>query len=58
MGLDASSAEYVRILKKVGWTEFIAQRKEVVISKPITVLMTSVTPATLASAGSFTTGRR
>jgi UDP-3-O-[3-hydroxymyristoyl] N-acetylglucosamine deacetylase/3-hydroxyacyl-[acyl-carrier-protein] dehydratase len=36
-GLDASSAEYVKILKKAGLVELDAQRKEMVISKPITV---------------------
>ena len=36
-GLDASSSEYVKILKKAGMVELGAQRKEIVISKPITV---------------------
>jgi UDP-3-O-[3-hydroxymyristoyl] N-acetylglucosamine deacetylase/3-hydroxyacyl-[acyl-carrier-protein] dehydratase len=36
-GLDASSAEYVKILKKAGIVELGAQRKEIVITKPITV---------------------
>jgi UDP-3-O-[3-hydroxymyristoyl] N-acetylglucosamine deacetylase/3-hydroxyacyl-[acyl-carrier-protein] dehydratase len=36
-GLDASSAEYVKILRKAGLVELNAQRKEMIISKPITV---------------------
>jgi UDP-3-O-[3-hydroxymyristoyl] N-acetylglucosamine deacetylase/3-hydroxyacyl-[acyl-carrier-protein] dehydratase len=36
-GLDASSAEYVKILKKAGIVELGAPRKEIVITKPITV---------------------
>jgi UDP-3-O-[3-hydroxymyristoyl] N-acetylglucosamine deacetylase/3-hydroxyacyl-[acyl-carrier-protein] dehydratase len=36
-GLDASSSEYVKVLRKAGVMELEAQRKEMVISKPITV---------------------
>jgi UDP-3-O-[3-hydroxymyristoyl] N-acetylglucosamine deacetylase/3-hydroxyacyl-[acyl-carrier-protein] dehydratase len=34
-GLDSSSAEYVRVLKKAGLAEQQAQRKELVITRPI-----------------------
>ena len=36
-GLDASSAEYVKILRKAGIVELDVQRKEMIISKPIHV---------------------
>jgi UDP-3-O-[3-hydroxymyristoyl] N-acetylglucosamine deacetylase/3-hydroxyacyl-[acyl-carrier-protein] dehydratase len=36
-GLDASSAEYFKILRKAGITELDVQRKEMIISKPVHV---------------------